>query len=200
MSGRERPKIQLVRNRKDHAVVGAVRLSIVSPRTAPLCDAVVLEEDTWQVVAAGSVFSLCNEHPIRVWTEALNSKPLKVGTVLLREGCPLTMVAVVYDFDAVQCCRSRWITAALAEIFRNCGERHVRSLLLPLPGIRHGRLSPRKALRLVIKTLKDVAHGGLHTVLLECSSEDVEEKVRHLLAAETDLKVTVQKQEDNSPV
>lgn len=185
--------MNLVRNTKDHAVIGSVRLSIVSPRQTPPCDAVVLEEDTWQILAAGSEFSICTEHPIRIMTELLDTKPLSAGTVLLREGWPLTMVAVVYDFDAAPSCRSRWITAALEEILRICRERQVRSLLLPLPGVRHGRLSLRKALRLVTNVLKENTYGGLRRVLLECTSGVEEEKVRHLLADEADLRVISRK-------
>jgi hypothetical protein len=183
MSRQGRPALGLVWSRKDHAVIGSVRLSVAPPRTTPRCDAVVLEEDTWQVLAAGPELSICREHPIRLWTEVLDAKPLAPGTVLLREGWPLTMVAVVYDFDSVPCCRSRWVAAALAETFRICRERRVRSLLLPLPGVSHGRLSPRKAFRLVVRAIGEDPHGELRQVLLACPPE-AGEKVRLLFAAE----------------
>jgi len=182
-----RPLLQLVRGRNDEHHIGKVRLSIFSPKNAPPCDALVLEEDIWQILAAGPDFSPCTEHPIRIWTELLDTKPLPAGTIMLREGVPLILIAVVYDFDEVPCCRSRWISAALTEIYRICRERHIHSLLLPLPGVRHGRISLRKSLRLVIRTLKHGNKDGLRRVMLACTSEDEEKTVEHLLAAETEL-------------
>jgi hypothetical protein len=179
-----RPKLRVVGGRKDQVVIGPVRLALAPHGTMPSCDAVVLEEDTWQVVAAGPEMTLRAEHPIRLWTDVINAKPLTPGTVLLRKGWPLTLVAVVYDVGAEPCCRSRWITAALAEILRICRERHVSSLLLPLPGVRHGRLSLRKSFRLVVRALGEAPHGDLRRVLLVCPSEEEEEKVRQLIAAE----------------
>jgi hypothetical protein len=179
----ERPKLRVVGSRKDRVVIGPVRLSLAPHGAAHSCDAVVLEEDTWQVVAAGPEMSIRIEHPIRFWTDVINAKPLTPGTVLLRKGWPLTMVAVVYDFGAEPCCRSRWIAAALAEILRICRERHVSALLLPLPGVRHGRLSLRKSFRLVVRALEEAQHGELRQVLLACPSEEAEEKVRQLIAA-----------------
>ena len=181
-SGHERPKLRLVRGGRDHADIGTVRLSVAPLRNVPPCDAVVLEEDTWQVVATGPEMSPRTEHPIRLWTEVLNARPLPPGTVLPREGRPLTMVAVVYDFDTVPCCRPRWVMAALAKIFRVCRERHARSLLLPLPGVRHGRLSPREAFQLVFRAIKEAGHGDPLQVLLACPSGEGE-TVRRLLAA-----------------
>lgn len=174
------PTLRLVRSRRDHAFIGGVRLSLVAPHDVSPCDAVVLEEDTWQVVAAGPGPSASIEHPIRVWTAVLNAKPLPVGTVLRREGCPLAMRAIVYDFERVPCCRSTWIKSALAEVFRICRERHSRSLILPLLGVRHGRISVQEAFRLVTCAIRDHAHGGLCRVLLGCPPE-VEEKLRQLI-------------------
>jgi len=186
MSDKGRPALRLVRS-KDVHLIGKVRLSIFSHLNAPSCDAVVVEEDIWQILAADPEFTPCSEHPIRIWTELLDAKPVPAGTVLLREGWPLTLVAVVYDFDAFPCCRSRWISIVLVKIFRSCRERQVRSLLLPLPGVRHGRLSLRKSLRLVIRALKHDKDSGLRRVLLACNSEEEEEKLRSLLVTEAEL-------------
>jgi len=180
----ERPKLRVVGGRKEHVSIGQVRLSLAPHGAASPCDAVVLEEDTWQVVAAGPEIAIRTEHPIRLWTDVLNAKPLTPGTVLLRKGWPLTMAAVVYDFGATPCCRSRWIAAAMAEILRICHERHVSALLLPLPGVRHGRLSLRKAFRLVVRALGEAQQGELRQVLLACPSKEEEGMVRQLLAAE----------------
>lgn len=184
MSEGERPKLRVVGGRKDHVVIGPVRLSLAPRDAAPSCDAAVLEEDTWQVVAAGPEMTIRTEHPIRLWTDVLNAKPITPGTVLQRKGWPLTMVAVVYDFGAEPCCRSRWIAVALTEILRICRERHVSALLLPLPGVRHGRFPLRKAFRLVVRALGEATPSDLRRVLLACPSEEEEAKVRKLLAAE----------------
>lgn len=187
MTGSYRPALHLVTSRTDDYRIGTVRLSVFSPRSAHPCDAIVIEEDSWQILAAGSDFTPCSEHPIRVWTELLDTKPLPAGTVLLREGWPLTMVAVVYDFDLAPCCRSRGVSTALAEIFRICRQRQVHSLLLPLPGVRHARISLRKSLRLVLRALRREPDLVLRRVMLACTSEEEEAMIEELLPAESAL-------------
>lgn len=175
----QRPPLRLVRSRPKHAMIGTVRLSLAGAGDDIPCDAVVLEEDTWQIMAAGSEPSNRSEHPIRLWTGIINARPQVVGTVLRRDGNPLTMLAIIHDFEKSPCCRPRWIADALADIFRICRERHIRSLLLPLLGVRHGRLSPRRAFRLVVTAINMYAQGELCRVLLECPGEQ-QSKLREL--------------------
>lgn len=183
----DRPTLHLIKGGRDEYLVGVFRLSLFSPRISPHCDAVLFEEDSWQILAAGTDFTVTREHPIRIWTELLDTEPTPPGSVILREGWPITMLAVVYDFDAFPCCRSRWITAALAEAFKICRERRVKTLLLPLPGVRHGSFTIRKSLRLVIRALRREKTPPLQRILLACGSEDEEKSLANILAVEAEL-------------
>lgn len=187
MNLHDRPILHLLKGGKDEYLVGGFRLSLFSPRISPPCDAVLLEEDSWQILAAGTDFTLTREHPIRIWTELLETEPTPPGRVFLSEGWPITMLAVVYDFDASPCCHSRWITAALAEAFQICRERRVKTLLLPLPGVRHGSFTMRKSLRLVIRALRREKTLPLQRILLACGSEEEEKRLPGILAAEAEL-------------
>ncbi len=187
MSGNGKPTLRLVRGGKDGHRFGRVSLSVFSLHDVPACDAIVVEEDSWQILAAGPEFTLCREHPVRIMTELLDTKPLPAGTVMLREMDPLLMVAVVYDFDSVPCCRPRWVSTALREVFRICRLRKIQSLLLPLPGSRYGRFPARKSLRLVFRILRHDGDCGLRRVSFVCTTEEEKETVDQLLASETEF-------------
>ena len=182
MSEHRRPKLRLVRGGKGGAASGAVRVTLAPPDEAPPVDAVVLEEDTWLILAAGPEVTGPADHPVRLLTELHEAEPLAPGTVLVREGRPLTLLAVVHDLGAEPCCQTEWIEAALARILLVCRERHLRSLLLPLFGVRHGKLAPEAALSLVTRALREGASGQLTSVALHVPP-GCEAEVGRLLAA-----------------
>ncbi|HEY6838020.1 MAG TPA: hypothetical protein VI389_04680 [Geobacteraceae bacterium] len=183
MSDRERPPLRLIRCSRSPAIIGTVRVGIASPDDVAPVDAVVLEEDTWLILSADPEVTISHEHPVRLMTRLLEAQPLPTGTVFVRQGVPLTLVAVVHDFGAEPCCRPEWVAAALTEILRICRERKLHSLQLPLLGVRHGRLTTATVLPLLVRALSDEAQGGPKLVRLIVPPEAVVEVRRGLIAS-----------------
>ena len=182
MSEHRRPELRLVRGGRGGAATGRVRVTLAPPGEAPSVDAVVFEEDTWLILAAGMEVTGPAGHPVRLLTELHDTEPLAPGTVLVREGRPLALLAVVHDFGAEPCCQTEWIEAALARILRVCRERQLRSILLPLFGVRHGKLAPEAMLSLVTRALREGAPKQLKSVAMHVPPGG-EAEVRRLLAA-----------------
>lgn len=167
MSGQNRPGLRLVRGGKGDGRPCPVRIMVTTLDEAPAVDAVVLEEDTWLILSTGPEVTVPAEHAVRILTELLEAEPLPPGTVLVREEHPPKLLAVVHDFGADPCCRSEWIEAALAGILLICRERQLRSLLLPLLGVRHGRVKPEDVVPLIARTIRSDGAGQLATVYLQ---------------------------------
>jgi len=107
-------------------------------------DAVVLEDDTYSVLGADPVVRPSTEHPIRVWTALQDVVAATPGSVIVRRGRPLRLLAVVHDLSAEPTWREEWIAEALREIVRTVDARRIRSLALPPLGAVHGRLPPER--------------------------------------------------------
>ncbi|HLO25075.1 MAG TPA: hypothetical protein VK187_03110 [Geobacteraceae bacterium] len=167
MSGQKHPSLRLVRGGKGDGRPCPVRIRVTPPDEGPAVDAVVLEEDTWLILSTGPEVTAPADHAVRLLTELHEAEPLAPGTVLVREEHPLKLLAVVHDFGADPCCRPEWIEAALAGILRICRERQLRSLLLPLLGVRHGRVRPEDVVPLIARTIRSDGAAQLATVHLQ---------------------------------
>lgn len=115
-----------------------------TPETAPpfSVDARVFEEDTHLVLSAPARLPDPPEHPIRVMTAVLEDRGVPPGTVVVREGRPMQLLAVVHDLTRDPTWHEDWIRSAFIEVFRVVEKRRVTALGLPLLGTRHGRLAP----------------------------------------------------------
>ena len=180
MSGQKRPGLRLVRGGKGGGRPGPVRIMVATPDEASTADAVVLEEDTWLVLSAEPKVTIPTDHPIRIFTDLHKAQPLATGTVIECQGRPMTLMAVVYDFGAEPCCRSEWVAAALSGILRICRERGLRSILLPLLGVRHGRMRPEAVLSLLVRAIRNELSELPVTLRLLVSPEAVDD-IRQML-------------------
>lgn len=110
-------------------------------------DALVIEDDTYHVLAADPMFTEPREHPIRIHTAALDVQPSHQGAVYYRDGNPPSLCAVVHDLSCEPTTAAGYVEKAWTTIFSECGRRGLRSLVGPLLGTQHGILPPAKALR-----------------------------------------------------
>jgi hypothetical protein len=117
--------------------------------------AVVLEEDTLQVLGAPVELCLPTGHPVRVITEAYEAQPVPPGAVLVRGERPLALLAVVHDLDREPSWEEAWIAAALRAVLEEAARRNIRGLALPLLGTVHGRLDPARAVALTWEALRE---------------------------------------------
>ena len=123
--------------------MGGVRL-VASPSNQPPfpVDAVVAEEDTYLVLSAETDLRIPAEHPLRVMTAAHELEPAEPGTVVVRSGEPLRLLAVVHDLSRDPSCEEDWVLAALEEIFLQTERLRLESIALPLLGAVQGVLEP----------------------------------------------------------
>jgi hypothetical protein len=121
--------------------MGLVRVT-VGPPTEELrsVDAIVVEDDTFNVLSAGPEF-----RPPGVTLEqagavaaAADARPL--GSVAVRQGRPLIFQAIVHDLSREPSCTEADVRASLAGVFAEAERRQLKAIaMLPL-GVRLGPL------------------------------------------------------------
>lgn len=149
------PHLRLVRGGVVQEIrVGTLRVVAAPATSAPFAvEARVEEEDTYLVLSAPFVLPAQPEHPIRLMTEVLAARGETPGSVVVRGGRPLRLLAVVHDLGAEPTWKEEWIAAALAGVLGEAGRRGLGSLALPLLGTRHGRLAPERFMVLLRRAL-----------------------------------------------
>jgi hypothetical protein len=135
--------------------MGSVRL-FVAPKEWPpfLADALVEEEDTYLVLSADPEVQETREEPGELMAELLKTNPAVPGSVIVKEGQPLSLLAVVHDLNQEPSWKEEWIANALDRIFRETESRKIRSLALPLLGTLHGSLDRQRFLALLREALE----------------------------------------------
>lgn len=127
-------------------------------------DAVVREEDTFLVLSAGRRVEP-PEEPTGVLRHRLDDwEALEPGSVAVRRGPPVELLAVVHDLDREPTWRAPWVAAALEEVVARCARRGVRHLALPVLGAVHGDLGPFRFLRLLRGAVASGATGALERI------------------------------------
>ncbi len=144
--------------------INGVTVSLVD-RSAPLppVSVRVFEEDTHLVLTKDPVVYAQVEHPIRVMTDILDSKPHKPGTVVIDQH----WYAVVLDLDAEILCRESWVKEVCCAIFLQVKQKRISSLSLPLLGNVHGTLSADTSLKFILFALSNASVPSLQRLQLE---------------------------------
>ncbi len=129
-------------------------------------EAIVVEEDAWQVLAADPAVRKPSDHPIRLLRELEHLAPAPVGSVLADEGSPLRLRAVIHDLDQHPSCRPEWVHAGLRAVCGEGARRRLTTLALPLLGSGHGLLPARQCAALLREALPRVRRGQLEKLWL----------------------------------
>lgn len=129
-------------------------------------DARVEEEDTYLVLSAPPRVRKPTEPMIRLMTAIHEAVPEPPGSVVVRKGRPLRLLAVVHQLSGEPTWREEWVAAAYAEVFRVAAERRLRALGVPLLATRHGRLPPERSLALLDEALARRPPGDLERLWL----------------------------------
>jgi len=156
MKSDDNPKPARARGRgRTEIWIGSVRL-FVAPREWPpfLADALVEEEDTYLVLSADPEVLETREKTEELMAELLKTNPAVPGSVIVKEGHPLSLLAVVHDLEREPSWKEEWVISALDGIFREVETRKVRSIALPMLGTLHGSLEKQRFLALLRETLK----------------------------------------------
>jgi hypothetical protein len=180
-----RPRLTVLEGGRSPLVrVGGLRI-VVAPRDrSPFAvEALATEEDTYLVLSTPPRLPLPAQHPIRVMTSLWELEPEPPGTVVVREGSPLRLLAVVHDLDQDPTWREDWVVGALDGILRQAALRQLTALAVPLLGCRHGRLRPERFVELLMASLGRLAPEGLQRLWLmtpRLLEQRVKERLRQL--------------------
>jgi hypothetical protein len=131
-------------------------------------DAEVLEEDTWLALSTPADVIPDPGHPVRVMTSVWDAQPEKLGTVIIRRGMPLKLLAVVHDLNAEPSWTEERIDRLLSTLFDVVDQEGVRTLRLPMLATRHGRLRPQRFMCLLRAALerRAASAGSLRAIWL----------------------------------
>ena len=160
---------------------GAVVI-VVAPAYAPPfeVEAVVCEEDTFLVLSAAAEVCEPEAARERVLAEAYDAEAVAPGSVVVRAGEPLRLLAVVHDLGRSPSWREEWVAAALVAALRASEARGLRSLSLPLLGRVHGQLEVERFLTLLRQALDHAQTYHLERLWLVAGQADVDD-TKHLL-------------------
>lgn len=146
--------------------------------------ATIVEEDTWLVLSASPAVREPGEHPLRLLTDLLRALPAPPGSVVVREGEPLRLLAVIHDLDREPSCRPEWIVQALGAACREAAARGLTSLALPLLGSIHSVLSAPQSAAILATALAAAPHGGLRRIWLVVPERERQRVLGALLAGQ----------------
>jgi len=120
---------------------------IIEAFDAALCDphAVVREEDVQLILTADTRPRAPRESLRALEAAALRAPGHEPGSVVVRPGRPLELLAVIHDLDREPSWTEEWIATATLAALRAARWRGLLHLAMPLPGTVHGRLDARRA-------------------------------------------------------
>jgi hypothetical protein len=162
------PKLQVIKGGIDcETWYGPIRI-VAAPENSPPfeVDARAFEEDTFLIMSADPKVCEPEEHPIRLMTELIESKPEIVGSVVVKGQKPLRFLAIVHDVNQDPTWKTEWIESALKKIFCEAEQRRLQSVGLPLLGTLHGKLEEKHFVELLAQALRCTAFFNLKRLWL----------------------------------
>ena len=161
-----------------------LRIVAAQETAAPFeVEAIAFEEDTWLVMSADPKICEPPEHPIRLMTDLIETKPEPVGSVVVQGNQPLRFLAIVHDVNQEPTWKEEWIESALREIFRKAEQRRLQAIGLPLIGTLHGRLNNQRFTALLGRVLQQITFDHLKRLWL-ITSPTVTAEIIEMLEAE----------------
>lgn len=150
----------------------------ISPTQQPPfdVDAKVFEEDTYLALSADPEFRPSKEHPVRVLSEAYAVQPEHPGTVVVKSGRPLRLLAIVHKLDEEPTWREEWVASALEAVFVQAEKKGLRAVSLPILGTVHGKMEVERSLELLADSLHHIRHVPLDRIWLMpgyCAPQDI---------------------------
>jgi hypothetical protein len=174
---KKKPTLRLVRGGRE-IPLGPLLVTLAPPDTP--VEAIVLEEDTWLVLSAEAAVKQPAEGMVRIMTELMSAEPKAPGSVVVENGDPMRMLAVVYDLSEEPLCRPEWVGEALQKILAVAEKKGVATLALPLLGVRHGRLPVARFAELLADVVRQTPLCRLRRIWL-MATEPERKELRKLL-------------------
>lgn len=142
---------------------------IIEPHDQAACDphAIVREEDVQLILTAAATPAPPTQSLAELERAALNAPCRSPGSVVVRAGRPMLLLAVIHDLDDEPSWREEWILSATAAALRAARWRGLMHLSMPLLGTVHGRLDPWRAAELLVRALHEEPSGRPETLWIE---------------------------------
>ena len=131
-------------------------------------DALVEEEDSYLSLSAEPFLEMPAEHPLRVMTAAREAEEIEPGTVVVRQGDPLKLLAVIHRLNVSPTLQEAWVVRAIENLCVEVERRQIRALGTPLLGTVHGTMSPPRSFELLGPLLAE--ETGLQRIWIVRSS------------------------------
>ena len=161
--------------------IGAVAIVVAPACAAPSeVEAVVYEEDTFLVLSAATEVCEPEVARERVLAEAYGTEAIAPGSVVVRTGEPLRLLAVVHDLGRSPSWREEWVAAALLAALRESEARRLRSLSLPLLGRVHGQIEVERFFTLLHEALAHAQAQHLERLWVIAGQADLDDTKRLL--------------------
>ncbi len=163
-----RPKLRLIKcGNQNETLLGLIQV-VAAPKNSPpfKVEAIAAEEDTFQVLSADPVVHETFDHPVRLMTQVIETRPELPGSILVKGKNPLRLLAIIHDLNLEPSWKEEWIASALERIFRESEKRRLRSLGLPLLGTLHGSLDHKRFIVLLQKALEQISPTNLKRLWL----------------------------------
>ena len=163
-----RPNLKVIQGGLQSETIWEYVRIVAAPRYAqPFdIDAMAEEEDTFLVLSAEKTVRMHSEHIIRIMTSIIETLPVAPGSVVVKSGHPLRLLAIVHDLNREPSWCEDWIADALEHVFRETIIRSFDSLALPLLGTVHGSFNIQKFINLLKHALKRIPPGKLKRLWL----------------------------------
>ncbi len=137
-------------------VMGSVHVSVAPEGLAPFpVAAEVREEDTYLVLSppSASDYSATGASLDEALTELESFRPREPGSIVVRGGRPLSILAVVHDLSVSPTWKRDWVVSALDASLREAEMRELEAVSLPVLGARHGTMQVRDFCRLLVDAM-----------------------------------------------
>ena len=118
----------------------------------PLTGAIVVAQDVHLILGESEPIEDTRETPEQVLAASSAQRPRRPGSVVIgaaREGSPLLLQAIVYDYDRSPPSREIHVFEALLAAFEEARARGIRSLAVQPLGTAHDGLDPERFLKLL---------------------------------------------------
>jgi len=164
----KKTKLRVIRGGQQFEIwFGSIRIIAAPAYEQPFpIGAVAEEEDTFLVLSADPVVREPKEHPVRLMTRVIETRPEPVGSVLVRGRRPIRLLAIVHDLNQDPSWKEEWIESALNGILREAENRKVQSIAIPLLGTKHGSLGKQRFSKLLRTALERMSPVHLKRIWL----------------------------------
>lgn len=136
---------------------------LVGEDPPPLTGAMVVPQDVHLILGEVGALEDTRETPEQVLAAAGPHRPRRPGSVVVsaaREGAPLILQAIVYDFERSPPARDIHVFEALIAAFEEARARGIRSVAVQPLGTAHAGLDPERFLGLLAQACYSSAELG----------------------------------------